>query len=116
MARWRSDMPLGWAEPDGSGRGVRSSMVPTSSRPGHQRLRSSATILVCRTSSRVALQAIRWVQRALTLSGGEYAIHGTNRPESIGTYPSYGRIRMFNEDIVDLFSRVRVGTEVVVAL
>jgi lipoprotein-anchoring transpeptidase ErfK/SrfK len=54
--------------------------------------------------------------RALTLSGGEYAIHGTNRPESIGTYASYGCIRMFNEDIVDLFSRVRVGTEVVVTL
>jgi lipoprotein-anchoring transpeptidase ErfK/SrfK len=54
--------------------------------------------------------------RALTLSGGEYAIHGTNRPESIGTYASYGCIRMFNEDIVDLFRRVRIGTEVVVAL
>jgi lipoprotein-anchoring transpeptidase ErfK/SrfK len=51
---------------------------------------------------------------ALTLSGGEYAIHGTNRPNSIGTYASYGCIRMFNEDIVDLFERVRVGTPVVV--
>ena len=54
--------------------------------------------------------------RALTLSGGEYAIHGTNRPESIGTYASYGCIRMFNEDIIDLFRRVRVGTEGVVSL
>jgi lipoprotein-anchoring transpeptidase ErfK/SrfK len=54
--------------------------------------------------------------RALTLSGGKYAIHGTNRPESIGTYASYGCIRMFNDDIVDLFSRVSVGTEVVVSL
>jgi lipoprotein-anchoring transpeptidase ErfK/SrfK len=54
--------------------------------------------------------------RALTLSGGEYAIHGTNRPESIGTYASYGCIRMFNEDIIDLFRRVRIGTEVVVTL
>jgi lipoprotein-anchoring transpeptidase ErfK/SrfK len=54
--------------------------------------------------------------RALTLSGGEYAIHGTNRPETVGTYASYGCIRMFNEDIIDLFSRVRLGTEVVVAL
>jgi lipoprotein-anchoring transpeptidase ErfK/SrfK len=52
--------------------------------------------------------------RALTLSGGEYAIHGTNRPESIGTYASYGCIRMFNEDIVHLFERVKVGTEVIV--
>jgi lipoprotein-anchoring transpeptidase ErfK/SrfK/predicted small secreted protein len=54
--------------------------------------------------------------RALTLSGGEYAIHGTNRPETIGTYASYGCIRMFNEDIIDLFGRVSVGTQVVVTL
>ncbi|WP_112661851.1 L,D-transpeptidase [Microvirga flavescens] len=52
--------------------------------------------------------------RALTLDRGEYAIHGTNRPGSIGTFASYGCIRMFNEDIVDLFERVTVGTQVVV--
>ena len=51
--------------------------------------------------------------RALTLSGGEYAIHGTNRPDSIGTAASYGCIRMFNRDIVDLYERVDVGTPVV---
>ena len=39
----------------------------------------------------------------MTLSGGEYAIHGTNRPESIGTFASYGCIRMLNQDITDLF-------------
>ncbi|RYC29897.1 L,D-transpeptidase [Lichenibacterium minor] len=52
--------------------------------------------------------------RALTLSGGEYAIHGTNRPDSIGTAASFGCIRMFNRDIVDLYERVDVGTPVVV--
>lgn len=52
--------------------------------------------------------------RALTLAGGEYAIHGTNRPNSIGTFASYGCIRMYNEDILDLFERVQVGTPVVV--
>jgi len=52
--------------------------------------------------------------RALTLAGGEYAIHGTNRPSSIGTFASYGCIRMYNQDILDLFERVRVGTPVVV--
>lgn len=52
--------------------------------------------------------------RALTLTGGEYAIHGTNKPSSIGTYASYGCIRMYNQDIVDLYDRVRVGTRVVV--
>ncbi|POR51898.1 L,D-transpeptidase-like protein [Bosea psychrotolerans] len=53
--------------------------------------------------------------RALTLSGGgQYAIHGTNRPDSIGTFASYGCFRMFNDDIVDLFDRVSVGTPVLV--
>jgi lipoprotein-anchoring transpeptidase ErfK/SrfK len=52
--------------------------------------------------------------RALTLSRGEYAIHGTNRPSSIGTFASYGCIRMLNEDIVDLYDRVSVGSPVVV--
>lgn len=52
--------------------------------------------------------------RALTLSGGEYAIHGTNRPDSIGTFASYGCIRMHNRDIVDLYERVPLGTPVVV--
>jgi lipoprotein-anchoring transpeptidase ErfK/SrfK len=52
--------------------------------------------------------------RALTLNLDEYAIHGTNRPGSIGTYASYGCIRMLNEDIVDLYDQVDVGTRVVV--
>jgi lipoprotein-anchoring transpeptidase ErfK/SrfK len=51
---------------------------------------------------------------ALTLSRGQYAIHGTNRPDSIDRYASYGCIRMHNQDIVDLFGRVAVGTPVVV--
>src|SRR3954470_23642098 len=52
---------------------------------------------------------------AMTLSGGEYAIHGTNKPSSIGTFASYGCIRMHNRDIADLFEHVSVGTVVVVA-
>jgi len=51
---------------------------------------------------------------AMSLAGGEYAIHGTNQPGSIGHFVSYGCIRMFNEDITDLFGRVSVGTRVVV--
>ena len=51
---------------------------------------------------------------AMTLSGGAYAIHGTNRPESIGKFASPGCIRMLNQDITDLFERVDVGTQVVV--
>jgi lipoprotein-anchoring transpeptidase ErfK/SrfK len=51
---------------------------------------------------------------AMTLSGLDYAIHGTNQPSSIGHFVSHGCIRMFNEDVADLFSRVGVGTPVVV--
>jgi lipoprotein-anchoring transpeptidase ErfK/SrfK len=51
---------------------------------------------------------------ALTIAGGDYAIHGTNAPKSIGGFVSYGCIRMLNQDITDLYARVRVGTTVVV--
>jgi lipoprotein-anchoring transpeptidase ErfK/SrfK len=52
---------------------------------------------------------------ALTLSGGgEYAIHGTNVPSSVGGFVSYGCFRMYNSDVTDLFGRVSVGTPVVV--
>jgi lipoprotein-anchoring transpeptidase ErfK/SrfK len=51
---------------------------------------------------------------AMTLAGGEYAIHGTNVPGSVGGFVSYGCIRMLNADISDLYQRVSVGTTVVV--
>jgi lipoprotein-anchoring transpeptidase ErfK/SrfK len=51
---------------------------------------------------------------AMTLSGGEYAIHGTNNPGSVGGFVSYGCIRMYNQDILDLYERVNFGTRVVV--
>lgn len=50
---------------------------------------------------------------AMTLSNGNYAIHGTNRPGSIGRAVSYGCIRMANHDIADLFQRVGVRTPVI---
>jgi lipoprotein-anchoring transpeptidase ErfK/SrfK len=51
---------------------------------------------------------------AMTLAGGEYAIHGTNDPGSIGHFVSHGCIRMYNADITDLYQRVGIGTTVVV--
>ena len=51
---------------------------------------------------------------AMTLSGGEYAIHGTNAPKTIGGFVSYGCIRMYNQDIAELFEKVSVGTPVIV--
>lgn len=53
-------------------------------------------------------------ERALTIAPGQYAIHGTNRPESIGAWASYGCIRMHNRDIIDLFDRVTVGAPIIV--
>ena len=53
--------------------------------------------------------------RAITLDRDEVAIHGTTRKMrgSVGTAASYGCIRMFNEDVIDLYDRVSVGAEVV---
>ncbi len=52
--------------------------------------------------------------RALYLGDTLYRIHGTNAPWTIGTNASSGCIRMRNEDVVDLFERVKVGTRVIV--
>jgi lipoprotein-anchoring transpeptidase ErfK/SrfK len=52
--------------------------------------------------------------RAMYLGGTVYRIHGTNAPDTIGKHVSSGCIRMTNEDVVDLYSRVNVGTKVVV--
>jgi lipoprotein-anchoring transpeptidase ErfK/SrfK len=52
--------------------------------------------------------------RAMYLGSSEYRIHGTNDPSTIGKFVSSGCIRLTNEDVADLFSRVDVGTKVVV--
>ncbi len=52
--------------------------------------------------------------RALYLGNTLYRIHGTNQPSTIGTFVSSGCIRLTNEDIEDLYSRVNIGTRVVV--
>jgi lipoprotein-anchoring transpeptidase ErfK/SrfK len=52
--------------------------------------------------------------RALYLGSSLYRIHGSNEPDSIGHAVSSGCIRMLNEDVVDLYRRVSVGTKVVV--
>jgi lipoprotein-anchoring transpeptidase ErfK/SrfK len=52
--------------------------------------------------------------RAMYLGSSMYRIHGTNDPSTIGKFVSSGCIRLTNEDVTDLFSRVNVGTKVVV--
>ena len=52
--------------------------------------------------------------RALYLGSSLYRIHGTNEPHTIGHNVSSGCIRMMNEDVIDLYQRVKLGTKVVV--
>ena len=52
--------------------------------------------------------------RALYIAGTQYRIHGTNDPTSIGKHVSSGCIRLTNDNVIDLYNRVWVGTKVVV--
>ena len=52
--------------------------------------------------------------RVMYLGGTVYRIHGTNQPQTIGGHVSSGCIRMVNEDVIDLYGRVNVGTKVIV--
>ncbi|HLL26997.1 MAG TPA: L,D-transpeptidase [Xanthobacteraceae bacterium] len=52
--------------------------------------------------------------RAIYLGSSLYRIHGSNEPQTIGTAVSSGCIRMRNEDVIDLYERVKVGTKVIV--
>jgi lipoprotein-anchoring transpeptidase ErfK/SrfK len=52
--------------------------------------------------------------RAMYLGSSLYRIHGSNEPDTIGTATSSGCFRMLNDDVVDLYDRVRVGAKVVV--
>lgn len=54
----------------------------------------------------------RWMQ--LSVPWGKYGIHGTNKPFSISSLASEGCIRMFNEDVEELYKYVKVGTPVVI--
>jgi lipoprotein-anchoring transpeptidase ErfK/SrfK len=52
--------------------------------------------------------------RAIYLGSTVYRIHGTNAPETIGTKVSSGCIRLTNADVTDLYSRVTIGTKIIV--
>ncbi|MFB5661542.1 L,D-transpeptidase [Alteribacillus sp. HJP-4] len=83
----------------------------------------------------VVVKAVRPYYRKLNIAGGDpknplgsrwigfdadetngriYGIHGTNRPESIGHYVSQGCVRMRNEEVDELFERVKEGTKVLI--
>ncbi|NRG18090.1 L,D-transpeptidase [Rhizobiales bacterium] len=82
----------------------------TSLQPFENRTVSCRLAPRIRTNPRIPFQPYLWVHH---LAGGQYAIHGTNRPRSISRAVSYGCIRMPNEDISDLFGRVKVRTPVI---
>jgi lipoprotein-anchoring transpeptidase ErfK/SrfK len=52
--------------------------------------------------------------RAMYLGGTVYRIHGTNQPQTIGHAVSSGCFRLVNEDVIDLYSQVPVGTKVII--
>jgi lipoprotein-anchoring transpeptidase ErfK/SrfK len=52
--------------------------------------------------------------RAMYLGSSLYRIHGSNEPDSIGQAVSSGCIRMTNDDVMDLYTRVKIGTQVIV--
>jgi hypothetical protein len=52
--------------------------------------------------------------RAMYLGETEYRIHGTNKPDTIGKRVSSGCIRLTNDDVADLYERVKIGTKVIV--
>jgi lipoprotein-anchoring transpeptidase ErfK/SrfK len=52
--------------------------------------------------------------RAMYLGGTLYRIHGSNEPDTIGQAVSSGCFRLTNDDVVDLYNRVRVGATVIV--
>ena len=52
--------------------------------------------------------------RAMYLGSSLYRIHGSNEPDSIGQAVSSGCIRMTNDDVMDLYNRVKIGTQVIV--
>ncbi|WP_042777839.1 L,D-transpeptidase, partial [Sinorhizobium fredii] len=52
--------------------------------------------------------------RAIYLGDTLYRIHGSNEPESVGRSTSSGCFRMTNDDVIDLYERVKVGAKVIV--
>ncbi len=55
---------------------------------------------------------VRWMR--LSISWGGYGIHGTNNPKSIGKAVSHGCVRLYNEDVIEVYDRTPVGTPVTI--
>lgn len=58
----------------------------------------------------------RWIGLSVPGStrGREYGVHGTNKPESIGSHITLGCVRMYNRDVEELYPKVPLGTQVTI--
>lgn len=72
-----------------------------------------SVVPICRAICRAAW-TIRSARGRLYLGSSQYRIHGSNEPDTIGAAVSSGCIRMTNKDVVDLYSRAKIGAKVVV--
>src|SRR3984893_12133536 len=80
---------------------------------GHQRKRSSAAAAISPTlwkGGRTTLWALELCISIRATRIPLFRIHGTNQPENIGRAISSGCIRMTNDDVIDLYNRVKMGT------
>jgi hypothetical protein len=94
------------------GRGSRPSRQSANGPIGPRRRKCSHAAPTCRDSCRAA--SIIHSARALYLGSSLYRIDGSNEPWTIGTNVSSGCVRMRNEDVTDLYGRVKIGTKVIV--
>jgi len=69
-------------------------------------------VIISKDASPPGYLGTRWL--GLNIPYGEYGIHGTDEPGSIGSYASHGCIRMFNKDIEEIFEAVITGTPVTI--
>ena len=92
--------------------GLRPSRQSANGPIGPRRPKCSHAAPTCCDSCRAA--SIIHSARALYLGSSLYRIHGSNEPWTIGTNVSSGCIRMRNEDVTDLYGRVKIGTKVIV--
>src|SRR5262249_9159679 len=106
-------MPSPSAPPATPGAALARSLTSASGRTGRRQGRCCRVAPSWRVIGRAA-RTIRWAPRAIYLGASLYRIHGSNEPDKIGQAVSSGCIRLTNQDVIDLYNRVRIGATVIV--
>ncbi len=104
---------IGVGRPGFTWSGVKTVSAKRNGRTGRRRRKCWRAAPICRGTWRAA-RKIRSARARCIWARPLYRIHGSNEPWTIGTNVSSGCIRMRNEDVIDLYGRVNVGTRVVV--